>query len=196
LSHIRVVSIVQGMDLLDLLAPYTYYSELQAVTALPLTDLHTLQFTVTHTLVPQSVTVSTIHFLAKDFNTGTVTVSLSYVLQISLYGTAHINTSFHCQTFNSQLNSLDFSIICQLPTPEFSIQFSAATANSWDSLKCTSSCTVNLVTYPGGAPHRKHRLSTIVLLLGVVAEMCLPSSCLALDVSASTIPGFRHHVTV
>jgi hypothetical protein len=48
-----------------------------------------------------------------------------------------------------------------------------------------------------GRIHRKHRLSTVVLLLGVVAETCLPSSCLAMDVSSEfTIPASGRHVTI
>jgi hypothetical protein len=43
---------------------------------------------------------------------------------------AHIKMSLHCRTFNSQLNSLDSTIICELLTPETpSIPFSAATVN-------------------------------------------------------------------
>jgi hypothetical protein len=42
------------------------------------------QFTVTHTAqCPQSIAVSTIRFLATDFNTETTSVSLNYTLQIS-----------------------------------------------------------------------------------------------------------------
>jgi hypothetical protein len=44
--------------------------------------------------------------------------------------TAHIKSSFRCRKCNTQLTSFDSSVICQLPTPELSIQFSAATANS------------------------------------------------------------------
>jgi hypothetical protein len=48
-----------------------------------------------------------------------------------------------------------------------------------------------------GRTHRKQRLSIIVSLLGVAAETCLPSSCIATDVSSgSTIPAFRRHVTI
>jgi hypothetical protein len=36
-------------------------------------------------LVSSSITVSTSRFLATDFNTGTITVSLNHTLQISLY---------------------------------------------------------------------------------------------------------------
>jgi hypothetical protein len=41
-------------------------------------NLHTLQFTVTPHQCPQSITVSTSCFLATDFNTGTITVSLNH----------------------------------------------------------------------------------------------------------------------
>jgi hypothetical protein len=39
--------------------------------------------------------------------------------------------------------------------------------------------------------------SSIVASVSVAAETCLPSCCLAIDVSSvSTIPNFRHHVTM
>jgi hypothetical protein len=48
-----------------------------------------------------------------------------------------------------------------------------------------------------GRTHRQHRLSTVVPLLGVVAETCLPRSCLAMDVSSDfTIPDFGRRVTI
>jgi hypothetical protein len=49
-----------------------------------------------------------------------------------------MKTSLHCRTFNFQLNSLDSSIICQLPTPELWIQFSAANANNLVSISSQS----------------------------------------------------------
>jgi hypothetical protein len=49
--------------------------------------------TITHTSV-LILLASTIRFLAKDINTGTITVSLSYTLQISLYyGTRKVFSS-------------------------------------------------------------------------------------------------------
>jgi hypothetical protein len=74
---------------------------------------------------------------------------------------AHIKTSLYCRTFNSQLNSLDSSIICRLPTPELSIHFSAETAiysqlssqiSTLDSQFLIGSVNVNIL--PG--PNRKH----------------------------------------
>jgi hypothetical protein len=57
------------------------------------THNYTLQITVTHGLVSQSITVSTSHFLATVFNTGTITVLLNYTLRIS-----HIQFSFCSRT--------------------------------------------------------------------------------------------------
>jgi galactitol-specific phosphotransferase system IIC component len=45
--------------------------------------------TLLQTLWPQSITVSTIRFLATDFNTGTITVSLNHILQLSLSYVTH-----------------------------------------------------------------------------------------------------------
>jgi UTP-glucose-1-phosphate uridylyltransferase len=56
-----------------------------------------------------TVTLSNSRYLVTDFNTGAILVSLNHTLQILLYySTAGLRT----------LNrTLDFSIICQLPTP-------------------------------------------------------------------------------
>jgi hypothetical protein len=55
---------------------------------------YNLQITDTDTYYcPQSITVSTSRFLAKDFNTGTFTVSLNYTLQIS-----HMKSSLNSRT--------------------------------------------------------------------------------------------------
>jgi hypothetical protein len=45
--------------------------------------VYILQITYTHSLVSQSIRVSTRRYLTTDFNTGTVTVSLNYTLQIT-----------------------------------------------------------------------------------------------------------------
>jgi hypothetical protein len=59
----------------------------------------TLDRSLTHTdSCPQSITVSTSRLLAKDFNTGTVTVSLNYTLQIS-----HTESSFHSRILATTL---------------------------------------------------------------------------------------------
>jgi hypothetical protein len=110
---------------LDLLTAYAQHSELHVIIALPLiSEIYSL---VLQTLVSSVITASTILFLATDFNTGAITVSVNYILQISLYYST-------CKVFSSlpdfQPNSLNSSIICQLPTPELSIQFSPATSNS------------------------------------------------------------------
>jgi hypothetical protein len=62
---------------------------------------------------PQSITVSTIRFLATDFNTGTIRVSLNYTLQISLYySTRKVFSSLpDCQlTTNSKSKSKSKSL--------------------------------------------------------------------------------------
>jgi hypothetical protein len=56
----------------------------------------TLYRSLTHTdWCHESIIVSTSRFLATDFNTGTVKVSLNYTLQIS-----HIKSSLHSRTLN------------------------------------------------------------------------------------------------
>jgi hypothetical protein len=45
--------------------------------------------------------------------------------------------------------------------------------------------------------HRKHSVSKVMPLLGVVTETSFPSSCLAMYISSGcTLPAFRRHVTV
>jgi hypothetical protein len=116
-------------------------------------DLHTLQFTVTHTL---RFSVFTSHILVTNFNTGTITVSLNHTLQISLYYSTHKDFS-SLPEFQLQMNSLYFSVNCQLPTPEFSIQFSPTTAKYliiiFDCRLSTDS--LNITNLHGA--NRKHR---------------------------------------
>jgi hypothetical protein len=60
-----------------------YIDHLQVVLLTTITLLRFPLFTVhcyTH-LCPQSVTVPIVRFLATDFNTGTITVSLNYTIQ-------------------------------------------------------------------------------------------------------------------
>jgi hypothetical protein len=71
----------------------------------------TLYRSLSHTdWCPRSVTVSTSRFLATDFNTGTITVSLNYTLHIS-----HIKSSLHSRTFNWALLQLSLTIFFELP---------------------------------------------------------------------------------
>jgi hypothetical protein len=113
-------------------------------------NLRTLQFAVTHALVP-SVFISRI--LATDFKTVIIPVSLSHTHKYHCT-TAHTKTSLHCRIFSSQQNSLDSSIICQLPTPEPSTQFSAATASSshLSSQSSTLDCQNQSYFTTGGLP--------------------------------------------
>jgi hypothetical protein len=87
-----------------------------------------------------------------------------------------------------------------------SILFSAPTVNCLAPISSRSSPTADPRDSPAASDpryiasrrtHRNHRLSTTVPLLGIVAETCLPSSCLLKGVSSSsTIPAFRRHVTI
>jgi hypothetical protein len=63
--------------------------------------LHLTDHWHTQTKCPQSIIVSTNRFLATDFNTGCVTVSLNYTFQIS-----HIKSFLHSWTFNWTLVQL------------------------------------------------------------------------------------------
>jgi hypothetical protein len=110
---------------LDLLTPYTHHSELQAIRAQPLI------FSLYNSLL-QSVIVSTIRFLAIDFNTGTITDSLSYTFQISRYCSTH-------KIFSSQPGShLHWTSLnnSYAPVPQFSTSTPGrlASRNSSDSL--------------------------------------------------------------
>jgi hypothetical protein len=122
LSRFRVVTTRRGMDwmigFIDTLVQSTRTYKQYSVIA----DLHNLHFTVANTnvlsLLQSPLVVSWQRILTQEQS--------HYI--------THIQTSLHCRTFSSQPNSLDSSITCQLPTPEISIQFSAATANSRDTL--------------------------------------------------------------
>jgi hypothetical protein len=152
----------------------------------------------------------------RNYNSLTVTVHSKYHCTI-----AYIKTSLHCRTFNSQLNSLDSSIICQLPTPELSIQLPAATANYLVAISSQSSSTVDsrdslnyisaglgstpkentasqhfLYCYRGvfTPPLHRNGSSSIVACVFISAGTCLPSRCLAMNVySGSAIPAFGRH---
>jgi hypothetical protein len=48
-----------------------------------------------------------------------------------------------------------------------------------------------------GRTQQKTPIPTILLLFGIVSEMCLPNHCLAMNLySDSPIPAFRRHVTI
>jgi hypothetical protein len=72
-----------------------------------ITQLHTLQFTIAHTL---GFSLSTIHLLAIDLDTGIITVSLNHTLQIlhikfSLHGCTLATNSF---LHNSQRHAVSY----------------------------------------------------------------------------------------
>jgi hypothetical protein len=68
---------------MDLIIGFIDHLEVVLQTTVTLPLFPNLQITVTHPSV-LSVRVPTIRFLATDFNTGIVTVSLNYTLKISL----------------------------------------------------------------------------------------------------------------
>jgi hypothetical protein len=70
---------------------------------------YTLQFT-DRLVCPQSIPVSTTRFLATDFNTGTIIVSLNYTLQISHIRSLHrrtlaTNTFLHSLPYRTELTT-------------------------------------------------------------------------------------------
>jgi hypothetical protein len=76
------VTIRRGMDwiywhLIHTTGNYRQYSATS--------DLRTLQFTFTPTVVSSVCILSTSRFLVTDFNTGTIAGSLTHTLQVSLY---------------------------------------------------------------------------------------------------------------
>jgi hypothetical protein len=80
-----------------------------------------------------------------------------------------------------------------IPFLPFLLNYSANPGDSLSSFKLAR----NLRYIVSGRIHRKHRLPSVVSLFSIVAETCLPSSCLAMNVSpGSTVPAFRHHITI
>jgi hypothetical protein len=122
-----------------------------------------------------------------DLNIGTVTVSLNYILQISLYWITHkiLSSQQDCQ-LNSQCHLLN--LLCKA---QLSINCSLGTRE----LECRFSTKLFFIT-TWHRPNRKHRSQKFLYCcVSVAAKTCLPSRCLATDVSCSTIPAFSHHVT-
>jgi hypothetical protein len=93
-SRFSVCAYRRGFGLLNLLTTYrSYYKQLQYCRY-----FHNLQPTVTHTSI-LSLLVSTIRFLATDFNTGAITVSLNYS------SSANWTRSVIFSAFHAELNS-------------------------------------------------------------------------------------------
>jgi hypothetical protein len=74
-----------------------------------------VDFTAANSSVLSPFSLSPSRFLARDFNMGTITVSLNHSKYLCT--TAHTKFSLHIWTFSQ---TLDSSIICQLRTPELS----------------------------------------------------------------------------
>jgi hypothetical protein len=103
LSHVGVW-LLDGVwiEWLDSLTPYTHHSELQVNTVLP--RISALYSSLLETLVSSVYYSPHYRFLATDFNTGTITVSLNHTLQISLYYITHKGFS----------SPLDFQLLTEL----------------------------------------------------------------------------------
>jgi hypothetical protein len=107
-------------------------------------------------------------------------------------------THIHPPPSTALINS-DASIHFSSSAPELISRQAGVSKLSWlVAVSSQSSPTANslLSSQPRGGP-AENTVSVIVPLLGVVAETCLPGSCLAMDVSSgSIIPTFRRHVTI
>jgi hypothetical protein len=101
-----------------------FIANLQVVLQITITLSLFQHFTVhcyTH-YCPQSITVSTSRFLATDFNTGTVTVSLNYTLQITHKVFSQLDLQLSTLATNSFLHSLPYRIeLCLTLCPTYNI---------------------------------------------------------------------------
>jgi hypothetical protein len=119
--------------------------------------------------------------MATDFSTGTIRVSLNYTLQLS-----HIKSSLHTSNLATNFfpRSLPYRILNSIIAPSL----------------LNLPCRTQLNSRPRCGLHRKHPVSnsnSIAACVFVAAGKCLPSRCLAINVSSgSTIPAFRRHVTI
>jgi hypothetical protein len=164
LSHVEVT--IDGiLDWwIDLLTTYARHLELQVITALSL--ISTLYKSLAHANSFQSVTVSTSHFLAVDFNTGTATVSLNYALQLS-----HMKSSFHSRTLATHFFTVSHTELHQADWTT-QIVLSHSQINYFTQLNWTA----GLRSSPWGRPKRKHCSPIVCLFISV--GMCSPSHCL------------------
>jgi hypothetical protein len=129
LSHVGVT--IDGVldRWMDLLTTYTCHSELACANS------------------SQSITVSTSHFLALDFNTGTITVSLNYILQ-----TSHVKSSFHSHTLATLFFTASHTELHWTEQPKlYSLTHQPITPLNWSGLNwtaCLRSSLYSLVADP------------------------------------------------
>jgi hypothetical protein len=119
-------------------------------------NLHTLQLTV----IPNSVLsllVSTSRFLATDFNTGPIAISLNYTLQISRHYSTH-------KVFSSQ------------PEFQLSTDLLPSRLNFFD-------CHIKRLNYPRYIASRRPQQKTpFPKNFPIVIEACLPRRCIEMVV--------------
>jgi hypothetical protein len=149
---------------LNLSAPYTDNSELQAITALSLN--YTLYSSPLHT-----------HYCSQS----SLVVSWQRIYNSLTVTAAHIKSSWH-----SVIPFVPFLLNhLRLPSPELGPVLLAASDPRYVASRRTQRITPLLNN------------SSVVVRVFVPAGMCLPSSCLAIDVfSHFTIPAFGAHVTL
>jgi hypothetical protein len=163
---------------LDLLYFYTQLVTTCIYSAIA--DLHTLQFTVTHTL---GISVFTSRILATKFNSLVVTAhskchcTIAY-MKSSIHNLISTNSLLSLLKHPAELNCTQHSTNSQLfPQLAWGLRYIAS----------------------GPTPQKTPFVtnSSIVAHVFTVAGTCLPSRCLAMNIySGSTIPAFRRHVTL
>jgi hypothetical protein len=145
-------------------------------------NLHTLQITAPNTESSPACSVSTSRSLVTACNSGDSSASRTQVFlpQLTVQNSCQLSTLFsvpcraqlHCQPSTDSL--LIFN--CR-----FSTDFQLLTQLAWGPHYVAS-----------GRTQQKTPVPAILPLLGVVAETCLPSRCLAVVVSSGfTTPAFR-----
>jgi hypothetical protein len=157
-----------------------------------ITDLHNLQFTVTHAL---GFSVFTSHILATDLQ------------QSHCHFKSHMKTSLHSLTpFLALFGTCQFRTLSSSAPKLISRQAGVSQLDSllkwtllYNSFALTTQRIQLLYCYVAvfTAPLRSNGSSSIVASVFVAAEICLPSRCLAMKVYYGTnIPAFGRNVTV
>jgi hypothetical protein len=156
---------------LDLLIPYTHHMKLHAITVLRLISV--LYSSLLQTLVSSVYWSLYYPFLEMDFNTGTIIVSLSYILQISRYYSTRevFSTKPDFQLHWTALNNSDASIqfLCSqahvLLSWRLETQLTHCHLFSIIQLPYQEAPSIIFVIQHQGGPSRKHLFLTITLLL-------------------------------
>jgi hypothetical protein len=168
------------------LTPYTQTRDYKQYSAIA--DLHTLQFTAANTSVLSLLQSPLSVSWQRDFNTGTVTVSLSYKLQISRYCRTHkvFSSQPDFQLHRTALNNSDASI------PQFnSLCFQALLRTRWRlETQLTQTIFFLLFITLWHGPHRKQAVlflrecstGTCLLSCSIATAVCVTSRIVAVHV--------------